>query len=135
MNTPPDDFAALFGATIYTYTRRQALADGNQVDVTPAAQEAGFRYPVFLTRAVYDAYVTIPPGVAGQDERGRLWDILNLTRFAIKRARLGHGRLPVALYVRNDNHRPRLVKLVATCGPIDIDDARPAITVMMPDED
>lgn len=29
----------------------------------------------------------------------------------------------------------RLVKLVATCGPLDIDDPQPAITVMMPDED
>ena len=26
-------------------------------------------------------------------------------------------------------------KLVAACGPLDLDDARPAITVMMPDED
>ena len=33
------------------------------------------------------------------------------------------------------NHRPRLVKLIATRGPLDIDDPKPAITVMMPDED
>jgi hypothetical protein len=39
------------------------------------------------------------------------------------------------LYVRNDNHRAKLVKLIATCGALDIDDASPAITVMMPDED
>jgi hypothetical protein len=44
-------------------------------------------------------------------------------------------RLPVALYVRNDNSRPRLVKLVAQCGPLDIDDPQPAITVKMPEED
>jgi hypothetical protein len=37
--------------------------------------------------------------------------------------------------VRNDNHRPRLVKLVAMCGPLDIDDPAPAITVLLPDED
>jgi hypothetical protein len=30
---------------------------------------------------------------------------------------------------------PRLVKLIATCGPLDINDPQPAITVMMPDED
>jgi len=39
------------------------------------------------------------------------------------------------MYVRNDNRAARLVKLIATCGPLDIDDPRPAITVMMPDED
>ena len=37
--------------------------------------------------------------------------------------------------VRNNNRAARLVKLVATCGPLDMDDPRPAITVMMPDED
>ena len=47
----------------------------------------------------------------------------------------GQTRLPFALYVRNDNHRPRLVKLIASCGPLDMDAPEPAITVMMPDED
>jgi hypothetical protein len=43
--------------------------------------------------------------------------------------------LPVALYVRNDNTRAKLVKLIATCGALDMDDPQPAITVMLPDED
>jgi len=124
-----------FGEVIYAYTRKQAVADGVQVEVTKTAQEAGIRYPVFLTRAVYDQFVTVPPDVTAQDEAGRLWDIVWMTRFAIIRARPGVQRIPVALYVRNDNHRSRLIKLVATCGPLDIDDPQPAITVMMPDED
>ena len=124
-----------FGPVIYSYTRAQAIADGFQVEVTKTANEAGIRYPVFLTRAVYDAYVTVPPQVTGQDEAGRLWDIVWMLRFAIRKARPGVDRLPVALYVRNDNAQPKLVKLVATCGALDIDDPRPAITVMMPDED
>ena len=33
------------------------------------------------------------------------------------------------------DHAAKLVKLIATCGPLDIDDPQPAITVMMPDED
>lgn len=48
---------------IYAYTRKQALEDGEQVDVSTTAAEAGIRFPVFLTRAVYDAYVTVPPNV------------------------------------------------------------------------
>ena len=124
-----------FGEVIYSYTRAQAVADGVQVEVTKTAQEAGIKSPMFLTRAVFDNYVAVPEGVTGQDEAGRLWDVVWLTRFAIIRARPGVDRLPVALYVRNDNTRAKLVKLIATCGALDIDDPQPAITVMMPDED
>ncbi len=123
------------GDVIYSYTRSQAVADGVQIEVSKTAQEAGIRFPVFLTRAVYDAYVTVPPGVACQDEAGRLWDIITMARFAILRSRPGCDRLPVALYVRNDNRAPRLVRLTAVCGPLDIDDPQPAITVMMLGED
>ena len=133
--TPHQDPADPFGPVIYSYTRAQAVADGVQVDVTKTAQEAGIRFPMFLTRTVYDAFVTVPAGVTAQDEAGRLWDLVWMTRFAILRARPGTNRVPVALYVRNDNRAARLVKLVATCGPLDIDDPAPAITVMMPDED
>ena len=58
-----------------------------------------------------------------------------MTRFAILRAKPGTDRVPVALYVRNDNHAAKLVKLIAQCGPTDIDDPAPAITLMMVDED
>ena len=124
-----------FGPVIYAYTRSQAVADGEQLEVTKTAQEAGIRFPVFLTRAVYEAYVAVPPGVSGQDEAGRLWDLLWLLRFAILRSRPGCDRLPFALYVRNDNRTPKLVELIAACGPFDIDDPSPAITVMLPGED
>jgi hypothetical protein len=45
---------------IYAYTRSQAVADGVQVEVSKVAAEAGIKFPVFLTRTVYDAYVTVP---------------------------------------------------------------------------
>ena len=132
MNTNQD---SPFGPVIYAYTRAQAVADGVQVDVTKTAQEAGIKFPMFLTRAVFDAYVAVPPDVTGQDEAGRLWDVVWMTRFGIIRARPGCTRIPVAFYVRNDHRAARLVKLIATCGPLDMDDPQPAITVMMPDED
>jgi hypothetical protein len=147
-NNGPEGSPSLgFGPVIYSYTRSQAIADGFQIEVSKVAREAGITFPVFLTRAVYDNYVTVPPALKNgkcgshQDEAGRLWDIVWMTRFAILKAKPGQGgqcgshRLPVALYVRNDNRRARLIKLIATCGPLDIDDPQPAITVMMPDED
>ena len=124
-----------FGEVIYAYTRKQALADGVQADVTTTAKEAGIKFPMFLTRAVFDSYVAVTPDVTGQDEAGRLWDVVWMTRFGILRARPGVDRIPVALYVRNDNRAARLVKLIATRGPLDMDDPQPAITVMLPDED
>jgi len=136
-----DHNADPFGPVIYSYTRKQAVADGFQVEVTTTASEAEINFPVFLTRTAYDAYVTVPLDVTGQDEARRLWDIVWMLRFAILKARPGATgsatctRLPFALYVRTDSRRARLVKLVATCGPLDIDDPQPAITLMLPDED
>ena len=121
---------------IHTYTRAQAIADGFQIEVTKTAQEAGIRFPVFITRGVYEQCVAVPPGVTGQDEAGRLWDIVWMLRHAIRRCKTGVSRLPFALYVRNsDNHPARLTKLIATAGAVDIDDPTPAITIMLPDED
>ena len=134
-NNDAGQSGADFGPVIYSYTRAQAVADGVQVEVTKTAAEAGIKFPVFLTRTVFDAYVEVPAGVTGQDEAGRLWDIVWMLRFAILRSRPGADRIPVALYVRNDNRRATLIKLVATCGPLDLDDPQPAITVMMPEED
>ena len=79
--------------------------------------------------------MAVPPDVAGQVEAGRLFDVVWMLRFAIRKAHPGKTRLPFALYVRNDNRRPRLIKFVAACGALDFDDPTPAITVMMPDED
>jgi hypothetical protein len=129
------DGITAFGSVIYSYTRKQAIADGYQVEVSKVAAEAGIKYPMFLTRAVYDSFVIVPPNVTGQDEAGRLWDIVWMTRIAILRAKPGIARIPVALYVRNDHRAAKLVKLIATCGPFDMDDPQPAITVMLPNED
>ena len=125
-----------FGPVIYQYTRSQAIADGFQIEVTRTAAEAGIRFPVFITRGVYEQCVAVPPNVTGQDEAGRLWDVIWLLRFAIIRSQPGTSRLPFALYVRNsDSHPARLTKLIATAGAVDIDDPAPAITVLLPDED
>ena len=121
---------------VFAYTRSQAIADGFQIEVTKTAEEAGIRFPVFITRGVYEQCVAVPPGVTGQDEAGRVWDLMWMLRFAIIRAKPGTTRLTVALYVRNsDKHPARLTKLIATAGALDIDDPAPAITILLPDED
>jgi hypothetical protein len=55
---------------IYRYSRADALRDGVLIDVSETAQEADIRWPVALTRAVWERCVSVPPGVACQDEAG-----------------------------------------------------------------
>ena len=104
MNTDSNsELQAPSSMLIYAYTRAQAVADGEQVEVTNVAQEAGIRFPMFLTRAVFDAYVAVPPGVTAQDEAGRLWDIVWMTRFAIMRA---NGRAGSPLHAASFSFSP-----------------------------
>jgi hypothetical protein len=133
---------------IFSYTRAQAIADGVLVDVSELAKEAGFRFPVAVTAGVWAECVAVPDGVAGQDETGRLWDVLNVLCFAIAKKKndvvpryalpwqkLDCERVDFAVHVRNDNREgdPPQVKLYALCGPGD--DSEPVITVMLPHED
>lgn len=129
----PDDETP-FGPVIFSYTRAQALEDGFQIDVREIAAEAGIKFPVFITRAVWDQFVAVPAGVAGQDEAGRLWDVVWMLRHGINRS-AGGPVIKFSLYVRNNNRAPKLVILKAVCGPLDMDQPEPAITVMLPDED
>ncbi|RUL81696.1 DUF6573 family protein [Tautonia sociabilis] len=119
---------------IHAYTRRQAIEDGVLVDVSEMAREAGFVYPVALTCGAWAECVRVPAGVGGQDEAGRLWDVLQVLRLAIRGAR-GTDRVAFAVRVQNadTDELPPLVPLYAVCGPGD--DAEPVLTVMLPHED
>lgn len=122
------------GTLIHAYTRREAIGDGVLIDVTEAAREAGFVFPVAVTCGVWAECVRVPEGVTGQDEAGRLWDVLMMLRFAVRRASES-ARVDFALHVRNDNRdeTPPLVPLYAVCGPGD--EGEPVITVMLPNTD
>ena len=50
MDEAQDPFAG--AEVLYAYTRKDALADGVQIDVSEIAREAGLKFPVYLTRAV-----------------------------------------------------------------------------------
>ena len=65
-----------FGEVVFACPRAQAIADGGQVDVSQIASEAGIKFPMFLARTVFDSFVAVPEGEAGQDEAGRLWDVI-----------------------------------------------------------
>jgi hypothetical protein len=117
---------------IHSYSRAEAIEDGVLVDVSATAREAGIKFPVALTRSVWDAYVTVPENIEAQDEAGRLWDILFLLSFNIRRAKGATSTIHYSLRVRTGKG-PRRVRLKAICGPGD--KAEPTITVLLPEED
>ena len=129
---------SLFGPVIFAYTRKQAIEDGVLVDLTQPetvalVAEAGFRLPLAMTATAFVATLApigteLPPG---QDLKGRLWDVLNLLRWAIRRGRdTDRVHFTVAVWngKRHDN-----VNLWALIGPGD--DGEPVITIMMEGED
>lgn len=118
---------------IYSYTRAQAIDDGVLIDVTELAKEAGFVVPVAVTNGVW-AGVVVPPKKAkerGEDETGRLWDILYIASRRIKDA-TGSEALFYIL-ATNNRGKKKLVQLKAVAGPGD--EGELVITIMLPNED
>jgi hypothetical protein len=68
---------------VSTYSTKEAVADGFLVKVdSKASEEAGIKFPVYLTRKVWDKYVEVPKGMEQlQNLSGRLWDVLFMFAF------------------------------------------------------
>ena len=115
---------------IFKYTRKQALEDGVLVDVSSAAREAGIRYPVAVTLAVFN--ILNDTRGPGQDLRGRMWDMLMIFRTHI-RAASGDEIHFAPLFLMEGGAKPEPVPMWAKCGPGDT--AEPVITIMMENED
>lgn len=142
-----NDLRDIFGDVIFSYTRAQAIADGVLVDVTETAKEAGFRWPVAITRTAWEDCVAWSDEDCErqvyQDESGRLWDILFLASNAIRIASAkiiafqeNPAQIIYELYrVPRDGKsvRPVMTKLKLIAGPGD--NAEPVITIMLPNED
>ncbi len=116
---------------IYTYTRAQALEDGVLIDVSDTAREAGFKCPVALTSAAYADCVEWQAG-DHQDEKGRLWDVLNMCRIYARRSDQPMMFFPVCRVPRGGG-KARDTRLKSVIGPGDHFEM--VITIMLPLED
>ena len=137
------DAASWFGDVIHTYTRAQAIQDGVLVAVDDdLARSAGFGVPVALTTTAWADCVAWDEeneagrdGATGQDETGRLWDVLTMARYAAARAtgasRVDYDlmRVPPAGALSTAS----LATLSLHIGPGD--NAEPVVTIMLPGED
>ncbi len=137
---------------IDTYSTKQAVADGFLILVDQKiSKEAGIKYPVYLTRAVWDKYVELPEVFEKvQDLDGRLWDVIFMFAMAARNCNqsLLSFKLNVVLADKGDweanekldpecldNRTIRLVTLKSVIQPQDFDDPSPAIFIMKPNED
>jgi len=119
---------------IFSYTRKQALEDGVPVDVSETARQCGFKYPVAVTARLW-AEVVVPNEKAkaqGEDEAGRLWDVVWMLYLAILLSPLNPEILFYTVLV-NDGAQTRQVQLKSVCGPGD--EGEPVVTIMCPEED
>ena len=126
-----------FGEPVSVYTRQQAIDDGFLVDVsdTSEAIECGFRVPVCLTSTVWESFVAWPEDVGGQDEKGRLWDVLFMAQDAIRRSKKGGEQIMYKLSCvpKNDpSLTAKEVELKLVSGPGD--NGEHVITIMKPNE-
>ena len=124
---------------ISVYTRAQAIADGSLIDISETAREQGFKYPVAMTRAAWSDFVAWTDADnkrkgTVQDEMGRLWDVITMLFWAVRRCNSDTIRFQVLRVPREGNGRkPRIATLKALVGPGD--NSEPVITVMLPEED
>lgn len=116
---------------IYSYTRAQAIEDGQLVDISELAKEAGFIFPVAITCGVHALLNdTAQPG---QSFEGRAWDVLMVLHFEIRRSKSTDTVYFAPFFNTKDCAEPKPHKLWAKIGPGDT--AEPVITIMLIDED
>jgi hypothetical protein len=139
----------IFGKPIFTYTTKEAVEDGFLVEIdAEILSEAGIKFPVYLTRSVYDKYVSVPKELEHeQDFDGRLWDLLYM--FAFKARNCSSSTVDFQFICRLPNKGDweenekrqsinpvqRLVTLHSEIRARDFDDPSPAIFIMKPHED
>ena len=134
---------------IDTYSRKDALADGVQVEIPEnIRKEAGVKYPVFVTEQVWKKYLEPPQEFPEQDLEGRIWDLLTILKMKARNTKGNVMEMTVLFrmpekgdweineyFDRKTGREMRYVRLKAIAGPLDFDDRSPAITIMKPNED
>ena len=122
-----------FGPLIDSYSRAQAIEDGQLIDISTLAREAGFLWPVAVTAALWHGYIVPPAILGGQSWQGRAWDMLNVLRLAIRRA-ADTSELAFTVLFQMDEVKPlERVILTSHCGPGD--GMEPVITIILPGEE
>ena len=129
-----------WGEPISVYTRAQAIEDGCLVDVTETAAEAGWRWPVAVTRAVWEACCEWndedTERQTHQDVTGRLWDVVYMGMIWVKKSVRNESTIPFSLLQIPRGGKARKPKNVVLKAAVSGgDNGEPVVTILFPDED
>ena len=121
---------------IHSYTRAEAISDGQLLDVSATAKEAGFNIHTVVTNGVWEDCVQWDNDTqaAHQDEDGRLWDVLWMANMAARRNGNGSEINYSIMRVPADgtSAEAQETNLVLHIGPGD--SGEPVLTIMLPSE-
>lgn len=86
---------------------RRGRERGVFVDVSRFARQANITWQVLVTASVWQEIATIPASVGWQDVTGRLWDVLNMMYWSLRRSRnRDAGELIVSLILYTTANAP-----------------------------
>jgi hypothetical protein len=123
---------SMFGEVIFAITRKDLLESGDLIDVSKMGKEAGIKFPVAVTSAVWVNVVTPDKAgeARGESQDGRLWDILWMFTVAARKSSGSQILFPLIVTKKG---KSKEIKLKAVIGPGDT--LEPVITILLPNED
>ena len=128
----------MFGEIVSKYTRKDALEEGCLIDVTAQAKENGFKFPVAITRELYNEINNIPSQYSYQSYEGRLYDLLFMG-FMNARANLKSSRIMYKFIMPTTQQGKASIFIRKNISVVlelhSGDEGEPVITIMLPHED
>lgn len=117
---------------MYSYSRIQALKDGEQIDLSleySSLCRKYYKHKVFMTRTIWDYIISLEDHQYLEDSIG---DILFMSVYGTNRKFLDNSTVKFEVLLPIDNPKPWT--LISQCGPQDIDDPKPCITILTKEE-
>jgi hypothetical protein len=117
--------------------RQRALDDGLQRDITDISKEAGLFLPVFVTNRVLVDWITNKGNDSNisEDEKRIIKVILSKLVYSLRVHRqTSKSNLIYFNTLIEKDGKNETALLLSLLGPIDSDDQRPCITIMLPEE-
>lgn len=129
-------------AVIYTYTRRQAVEEGEQVLLSEELGKAArqlYKWPVYMTNGVWQLVErAVANPLVGNSVDGVVWDILWMSRQCSVEMSESVSKFEVLIagVGQDDASGGESVafEMLVEAGPVDVDDPRPCLTIMLPRE-
>ena len=122
---------------IHAYTRKEAIADGFQVDANigdlAEVTRQHYKWPVFMSRHVFDLMekaVNNPHW--GNDYKGVWHDILYMSK--VRYREINEVARKFEVIIRGAGKR-QIYTMIAEVAAMDIDDPQPVIYISLEDED